>query len=438
MISVEEATAIVARWAHALPTRRLRLDDLLGLRLAQDVASRVDSPPFDKSMVDGFAISTGDKSPTLRVTEMVTAGAVPAGEVTPGTAIRVMTGAPVPRGADAVVKWEDCKTIDDATLDNPARLAKPGGCVLKRGAAFQTGQVVLRAGASLGPLAIALLAEIGEAEVAVTPRPRVAVLPTGDELVAAHEACGPGRIRNSNGPMLIAAVQKSGATAVDLGVARDTPKDLSEKIAAGLGCDVLLVSGGVSAGVKDLVPGALAELGVAECFHQVRMKPGKPLWFGVRDSASSLCATGVSPVGLGVDDPLPRSTGDTPVAHVGAHEGARRTLVFGLPGNPVSTFVAFKLFVEPALAALAGAPFAAAALHRGVLAAPFKHRGGRPTYFPCRWASESAGTAVRTIEPLDWRGSADLATLTRADCLAAFPAGDYELAAGDAVEWMAL
>ena len=404
MLTVAEALDAVRRECRSLPARRLGLSELLGLRLAEDVTSRVDSPPFDKALVDGFAIASSDATPTLRVTEMVTAGAVPTRAVEPGTAIRVMTGAPLPQGADAAVKWEDCELVDDATVRNPAAtsVVAAGSCVLKRGAAFYAGQVVLPTGKRLGPLDIALLAEIGQAEVAAFPRPTVGVLPTGDELVEAHQSTGPGQIRNSNGPMLLAAVAAAGATAVNLGVARDDPADLRTKISHGLECDVLLVSGGVSAGVKDLVPGTLAELGVRKHFHQVRVKPGKPLWFGVSES------------------------------------GGERTLVFGLPGNPVSTMVSFKLFVEPALAALAGAEFAAPRAQRGVLAAKFKHRGGRPTYHPCRRVCDGTHDQRPKIEPLDWQGSADLATLTRADCLAAFPAGEYELGAGDPVEWIAL
>jgi molybdopterin molybdotransferase len=398
MITVAEAHEIVAKWARSLSSRTTPLGDLLGLRLAEDVASRVDSPPFDKSQVDGFAIATGDDAAELRIIEMVTAGHVPQLEVTPGTAIRVMTGAPLPRGADAVVKWEDCEEIDDATIVNPRVLAKPGSCVLRKGTAFHDGEIVLQAGKILSPLDVALLAEIGQAEVAVTPRPRVGVLPTGDELVAAHEECGPGQIRNSNGPMLIAALQAAGATAVDLGVARDTPEDLREKIARGLECDVLLISGGVSAGVKDLVPGVLTELGVQAHFHKVRMKPGKPLWFGTRE----------------VD--------------------GRRTLVFGLPGNPVSTYVSFKLFVDPAIRSLAGEDYDADSF-RGAhpISAPFSHRGGRPTYHPSQLVAPE-GDHSCTLQLLDWKGSADLATLARADYLAVLPAGDYELAAGDEVD----
>ncbi|HEX6963876.1 MAG TPA: gephyrin-like molybdotransferase Glp [Lacipirellula sp.] len=391
MLTVAEAHEIIAGCVRPLSPSRLRLSELLGLHLAEDVVSRIDSPPFDKSQVDGYAISTSDSSEFLCELELVTAGNLPREIVRPGTTIRVMTGAPLPEGADAVVKWEDCEVRDDGLIRNQARQVKTGSCVLRRGTAFRQGQVVLPAGKRIGPLDVALLAEIGQGEVAAHRRPRVGVLPTGDELVAAHEEAGPGQIRNSNGPMLLAALAEAGAAPVDLGVGRDDPADLRQKIALGLECDVLLVSGGVSAGVKDLVPGVLAELGVEEKFHQVRIKPGKPLWFGVRD------------------------------------EGQRRVLVFGLPGNPVSTLVSYRSFVLPALRALAGAQFSPPVTDRRPLSTPFEHRGGRPTYHPCRRNGD-------TVEPLAWKGSADLATLTRADCLAAMPPGDYRLEAGAEVE----
>jgi molybdopterin molybdotransferase len=442
MLSIAEALDCVRRHVSPLPCSRLRLSALLGLRLAEDITSRVDSPPFDKSVVDGFAIATSYGSPTLRVIELVTAGSVPTRSIEPGTTIRVMTGAPIPAGADAVVKWEDCDELGDDAIRTPAALARPGSCVLQRGASFHAGQVVLAKGKKLGAIDIALLAEIGQAEVAAYPRLRVGVLATGDELVEAHEAVGPGQIRNSNGPMLLAGLAAAGATGVDLGVARDDPADLREKIARGIAeCDVLLVSGGVSAGVKDLAPGIFVELGVEELFHQVRVKPGKPLWFGVSSPPS---ATGVPPVSggaavasrMGAGGVVPmsaESTGGTPVA-----PDSTPKLVFGLPGNPVSTFVSFKLFVEPALAALAGAEFAAPATRRAVLASTFKHRGNRPTYQPCRVVGEEAKTGRSIVEALDWKGSADLVTLTRSDCLAALPEGDYELVAGDVVDVLPL
>jgi molybdopterin molybdotransferase len=395
LISVSEAHDIIARHVEPLPPQRMPLGELLGRRLAADVVSHVDSPPFDKSIVDGYAVATSDESEFLQELELVTAGNLPSEIVRPGTTIRVMTGAPLPEGADAVVKWEDCEVRDDGAIRNPARGAKAGAGILRRGTVFRRGDVLLEAGKRIGPLDIALLAETGAADVSAYPLPRVGVLPTGDELVAAHEHARPGQIRNSNGPMLLATLAAQGMAPVDLGVGRDNPNDLREKIGLGLECDVLLVSGGVSAGVLDLVPQVLAELGVEELFHKIRMKPGKPLWFGARQ-----------------DD-------------------QRKVLVFGLPGNPVSTLVSFRLFVLPALQALAGAKFVPPSTERGELTQPLEHRGGRPTYFPCRRSGNE-------VEPLDWKGSADLATLTRANCLAALPAGDYTLDRGAEVEVIAL
>jgi molybdopterin molybdotransferase len=396
LLSVAEAHERIASCVRPLSPQRLRLSELLNLRLAEDIVSQVDSPPFDKSQVDGYAIATSDASEFLRELELVTAGGVPSQAVRPGTTIRVMTGAPTPEGADAVVKWEDCDVRPDGTIRNPAAKLKPGSCILRRGTAFHAGQTVLHAGTRIGPLDIALLAEIGQAEVSVYPRPRVGVLPTGDELVAAHEAVGPGQIRNSNGPMLLAALADANMTPVDLGVGRDDPEDLRTKISLGLECDVLLISGGVSAGVLDLVPGVLKELGVTEVFHKVRVKPGKPLWFGTREA------------------------------------GGRTTLVFGLPGNPVSTYVAFVLFVAPVLRVLAGGRERPSVPEVYPITAPFWHRGGRPTYHPCRLAFPGKDKTP-SLELLDWKGSADLATLARAHYLAVLPEGDYELAEGDNV-----
>lgn len=402
MISVDEALQLVRQHTTVLPQCVVSIADALGRCLAVDMVSRVDSPPFDKSMVDGYAIDLSDDSPTLRVTELVTAGQVPQRRVESGTTIQVMTGAPTPSGAQAVIKWEDCERLDDQTIRNPRQGVANQHCIVPQGSSFRAGQVVLTQGKPLGPLDIALLAEIGQATAPVIRQPRVAVLATGDELVEAGQALAPGQIRNSNGPMLLAAAHAAGVESVNLGIARDDPGDLRARLGRGLECDVLLVSGGVSAGVKDLVPGILAELGAEQVFHKVRMKPGKPLWFGVRAT------------------------------------GEQRSLVFGLPGNPVSTFVSYLLFVRPALRALAGGNLEGETASKGQLTASLSHRGGRPTYYPCRRCESAGPSSPALVEPLAWRGSSDLAALTKADCLAALPAGDCELPPGSEVEILPL
>jgi molybdopterin molybdotransferase len=392
MITVDEAFQLVGENLRPLPVTELPLAEVLGLRLAEPIESNIDSPPFDKSMLDGFAVIAGDTSSTRRIIEQVIAGGVPTKIVEPGMATVVMTGAPIPPGADAVIKHEDTQRLDESTVKLPAAPINAGAGVFRRGQSFHVGQEVLPANKQLRPVDIALLAEVGRAKVNVIARPRVAVLATGNELVEPGQPLAPGQIRNSNGPMLMAAVAENGATPVSLGTARDDHTELRTAITRGLECDVLLVTGGVSAGVMDLVPSILAELGVEQVFHKVRMKPGKPLWFGVRDL------------------------------------DGRRTLVFGLPGNPVSTLVSFQLFVKPALRAIGGGEFSAANPIRGQLTASIKHRGDRPTYYPCLLEAGTKGP--ETIEPLAWRGSADLAALTRANGLLLLPAGDYELAIG--------
>jgi molybdopterin molybdotransferase len=400
MITVDEAFALVGENLRPLPATELPLAEVLGLRLAEPIESDIDSPPFDKSMLDGFAVIASDTSSTRRIIEQVIAGGVPTQTVEPGTSTLVMTGAPIPTGADAVIKHEDTERLDESTVKLPAAPINAGAGVFRRSQSFHIGQEVLPANKQLRPVDIALLAEVGRAKVNVIARPRVAVLATGNELVEPGQPLAAGQIRNSNGPMLMAAVAENGATPISLGTARDDHAELRAAITRGLECDVLLVTGGVSAGVMDLVPSILDELGAEQVFHKVRMKPGKPLWFGVRD------------------------------------KDGRRTLVFGLPGNPVSTLVSFQLFVKPVLRALAGGEFSAAIPVRGQLTASIKHRGDRPTYYPCRLEAGTQGP--ETVEPLAWRGSADLAALTRANGLLLLPAGDYELAVGTPVDALTL
>ncbi len=399
MLSVDEAWGLIEQHVEPLPATEVSTLQANGLRLTEAIVSPVDSPPFDKSMVDGYAVVSGDRAPTRAVIEDVTAGQTPSRVVSQGEAVRIMTGAPMPEGADSVVKREDIDESDPATVGMLDRKPKAGACVMQRGAAFRAGETLMQPPKELGPADLALLTEIGRLTVRVVPRPKVALLPTGDELVAFDQTPAPGQIRNSNGPMLAALLADLGVPAEDLGIGRDDPEDLARRIGEGLTRDVLILSGGVSAGDKDLVPGILEGLGVRKVLHKVRVKPGKPVWFGVRESEGST------------------------------------SLVFGLPGNPVSAFVAFQLFVKPTLLALGGAGFRPPSTHSMPLAKDVKHKGPRPTYQPAIVHREASQP---TLEVLPWVGSADLATLSRANALAALPAGDYRLRAEETVEVLLL
>ncbi|MBL9085339.1 MAG: molybdopterin molybdotransferase MoeA [Planctomycetales bacterium] len=402
MLTVAEALQKVQDCVAALPPRVVPLEQALGCLTAESIASDVDSPPYDKSMVDGYAIRYADLKDgvgELRFLEEVTAGELPTVEVVSGTTTRIMTGAPMPAGADAVVMVERSKELPTGHIRLEDPKAKPGQNIVRRAAVMSRGDAVLPAGKLVTPTVVGLLAEVGCAEVRVVPRPRVAVLATGNELVEPREKPAPGQIRNSNGPMLAAQVMRSGAEPIVLGIARDDRESLRTKIAAGLETDLLVLSGGVSAGVLDLVPSVLTELGVREVFHKISMKPGKPLWFGLRKGADG-----------------------------------RMTPVFGLPGNPVSSLVCFELFVRPAIAQLAGQPLPAEPQYLAKLTEPFTHRGDRPTFWPGRREQQTAGSIGPSVQPLRWQGSGDLRTLIDADCLICFPAGDRAYVAGEKVD----
>jgi molybdopterin molybdotransferase len=269
---------------------------------------------------------------------------------------------------------------------------------------MKRGDVVLRSGGVLTPAQIGLAAEVGRAMLSVVPRPRVAILSTGDELVPAGVVPSAGQIRNSNGPLLAALTTRAGGVPVELGIARDDRVDLRAKIAEGLKADALVLSGGVSAGVLDLVPSVLEELGVQQVFHKVNVKPGKPLWFG----------------------------------SFKANDGAVKS-VFGLPGNPVSTLVCFELFVRPAIERLSDkAWLPARETQEWTLLNDFVHNGDRPTYWPGIRLVIAEGKFSSGVVPLEWKGSGDLRTIAEADCLICFPAGDRRYAAGETVQVRAL
>ena len=268
MLTVDEALNAILQCVNPAAAEQTPLQDCLRRVLAEDLATPHDSPPFDKSMMDGFAIqsarfSHGGSDP-LRVLETITAGTVPAKTIQAGTASRIMTGAPIPPGADCVVPIENVQ-FDESRPDAvtiPAEHMTAERHILRQGFSARTGEPLMKAGTLLEPQHIAVLAEFGVATVPTYRRPDVAVLATGDELLSIDQPLTPGHIRNSNEPMLVSQIQRALCTAVPLGVAKDTRDDLQPRIQRGLECDFLLLSGGVSAGTLDLVPSELANAGV--------------------------------------------------------------------------------------------------------------------------------------------------------------------------------
>lgn len=403
MLTVDQALSEVLSRASPLPAASRPLAEALRCLLAEPVQADMDLPPFPKALVDGYAVRSADiqagRVTRLQVGEVIPAGRVPSRPLGPGEAAAVMTGSPLPEGADAVVMVERTRCTEPGIVEiEPGAVGRWQNWI-PRGREMRKGDLLLESGVRLNAIRLGLLASVGRTQVRVIPRPRVRVLPTGDELVEPSCEPGPGQIRNSNGILLSAL---AGNRAETLPIAPDEPGALRQALERGLEADVLLITGGVSAGTRDLVPGTLEALGVSRVFHKIRLKPGKPLWFGVGPARAELPGT----------------------------------LVFGLPGNPVSGIVGFLLLVQPALRALAGYDAGPATTYHHVrLTKPFVQRGDRMAYHPARLVKERVGFAV---EPLDWGGSGDLRTVAGADGFAIFPAGDREYYEGETVDFLPL
>ena len=390
VIGFDEALALVLEAAAPLPACEVAVEDAVSRVLAEDVRADLPVPGFDTTAMDGWAVRADDvaRAPILLAAAGVSgAGSVP-GTLPPGSAWKVMTGAPMPPGSDAVVPVEEASDVPGGSVRIDTA-PKPGAHVRKRGEVFEPGTLLLAAGRRLTPADLVLAAAAGRATLRVARAPRAAVLVTGDELVPPGVRPGPGQLRNTNGPLLLAALRRAGADAVSLGVARDDEKELGRVLREALAAryDVLLTTGGVSAGDYDYVGPALAAEGAHTRFHKVAIRPAKPVLFATKGP----------------------------------------TLVFGLPGNPVSAAVAFDFFVRPALRAAAGLlpPLPPAVPAR--LTARVKNKGPRLTFHPARLSWDSGRLAA---EPLATRGSHDVLAHAQADAfLELAPASSWE--AGD-------
>jgi len=406
MHTVFDARQAILQHVQVPRREQVSLLDALHRVLLEDVIVPEEAPAFPKALMDGFAVSItvdsvhagqsgGDSEPfRLRVVETVVAGQVPQRNPNSNEAIRIMTGAPVPSNCCCVVPVEHVEFHEK----HPEWVVVPrsqivlGANVLARGAIAHTGDSLLKAGTQLHPSQIGALAEFGISSVTVSKRPEVAVLATGNELVHFTQQPGVGQIRNSNQPMLSAQIQTANAVPQLLGIAMDSAESLGVGISAGLQADVLLLTGGVSAGILDLVPQQLELAGVTRVFHGVLMKPGKPLWFGIRRDRDHVC------------------------------------LVFGLPGNPVSSLACFELFVRPALRRLSGLP--GESLFHATLTEPFQVWGNRPVYQPVA-LSQKCGTM--TARPVSWSNSSDLKATVDANGMALLEPEHGRYGAGECV-----
>jgi molybdopterin molybdotransferase len=375
----------------------LPLLEARGRVLAEDLRADRDYPPFDRSTRDGYAVHSAEAQSvpvTLECIGEARAGKPYPGslENRPGACVEIMTGAPLPSGADAVVMLEHTKA--EGPRIEVLRAVAAHENVVRRGSEARSGAVVLPRSRRLNPGDLGLLASIGQTQVSVFRRPTVAILPTGDEVVPADQQPQWFQIRNSNAVTLAGAVRAAGGVPRLLGIAPDETDRLRLLIERGLESDLLLLSGGVSAGKYDLVEQVLAELGAEFHFRSVAIRPGKPLVFG----------------------------------------RAKGRFFFGLPGNPVSTFVTFELFARPVVGMLEGASFDLPVFTRARLGAPFRQNTGLTTFMPARVESQGCDPVVTLV---GWQGSGDLVGLTSANCFLVVHPQQTHLAAGEWVDvWM--
>ena len=397
MISVAEAVQIVRQQTKTLGTEKVDLPNALGRVLAQDVVADTDLPPFDRSQMDGYAVRAADTTSapvSLRIVGESAAGKGWHQQMNSGEAVRIMTGAPVPEGADSVQQVELTHELKDGTVVELLAAVEPGRSIVKQGDEIKAGETVLRGGVTINAAMMAVLAAFGYAQVEVGERPRVAVAATGSELVTVDEQPGQDQIRDSNNYSISAYAEHNGAVVQRLTLIRDETSLLKRQIAeAADNFDVVVTSGGVSMGVYDVTKNALKELGAEIFFERVALRPGKPIVFA-------------------------RLPG-----------GA---LFFGLPGNPVSVSVTFNLFTRTALLAMQGANEPVLKQETVMLARAVKGTMDRESYLPAQLMTNDDGELIAF--PLKWGGSSDFVSFAQTSALVIIPVGVKSLEAGSLVK----
>jgi molybdopterin molybdotransferase len=400
MIDYADALRQVTARAGPLPAEAVALTASLGRTLAQNVRALAPVPPFAKATMDGYAVRAGDTGPRtvgkpqeLEVVEDLPAGRISHIAIGPCQAVRIMTGAPLPKGADAVVMVED--TEKAGTGVRILRAVNRGDNIGEAGEDLQKGELILEKGDIIGPAEVGMLASLGLASVRVTRRPKVAVIATGDEIVEPGRKAGPGRIWNANGYSLLSLARQAGAEASYLGIARDRNSQLKLKIKQARTADILVLSGGVSVGDYDLVRDELCKLGVRPVFWQLRIKPGKPTFFGVRG----------------------------------------KQLVFGLPGNPTSAMVMFHLFTRPAIDRMLGRKRPGLRHGWAVLEEEITLRPGRMQFL--RGIVSGEGPLLR-VRPFADQRSGVLKSMVKSRALIIVPADSSRIEKGSEVEILLL
>jgi molybdopterin molybdotransferase len=395
-VSFEEARNIILGTVRSMGTEKVALSESLGRVVAETAVAPWDIPPLDNSAMDGFAVRAADVSGAgpgrpvvLEVLENLPAGRVGRHALRPGTAVRIMTGAPVPAGADAVVRVED--TEGEGEKVRIRARVKAGKDIRRAAEDVRAGQKVLEAGDFLTPAAVGMLAGLGRASVRVTQRPRVAVLSTGDELVEVDGDRREGKIIATNTYSLSSQVREAGALPIALAIAPDAPEAIASRFREAMSCDVIVSSGGVSVGAYDFVKDVLEGLGSKMKFWRVAMRPGHPLAFGLLQGRP----------------------------------------VFGLPGNPVSCMVSFEVFARPALLKMMGRQDLFRPVVRARLAETLRQKPGRLTFVRARVRREASGFSVISTGS---QSSGILFSMVRANGLLLFPADRTELPEGSEVE----